>query len=104
LSWLGLNANCQLIRHGARGNEEAEPLAQHRSGHVLKPIDGRVFAIDVIAHVRAGHRLAHLIGRFGDGVTTKIDHPYGLPNMRQRIVADLLLAGDDTPDTLRAHG
>ena len=40
---------------------------------VLKPVHGRIFSEDVVAHFGASHCLAHLAGWFGHCVAAKID-------------------------------
>ena len=46
---------------------------QQGGGVHLQGIDGRIFAIDVIADFGVAHGLAHLRGGAGDGVAAEID-------------------------------
>ncbi len=70
-----------LIPHGAGGDEEGGLLAHEVRPDRFQLVDGRVFAEDVVAHLRLGHRPAHGRRRSGHGVTAQIDkghngHPF----------------------------
>jgi len=66
-------AERDLVRHRPGGHPHGRFLAQQRRDAVLQRIDGRVLAVDVVAHFRGRHGLAHSGGRAGDGVAAQID-------------------------------
>ena len=57
----------------AAGDEQARLLAQALGGHRLQALDRRVLLPDVVPHLGAGHRLAHLGRRERERVGAKID-------------------------------
>src|SRR5262249_45980096 len=62
------------IRHGARRHKQGGLFAEHLRAALLQAIDGRVFAINVVADFGFEHCLAHRGSGFGNGVATEIDH------------------------------
>ena len=48
--------------------------SQHRGGVLLQGIDGRVFTVDIVTHIRDQHRLAHGARGAGDGIAAKIEN------------------------------
>src|SRR6476661_10062276 len=74
LARLRMEANGELDGHCAGWHEECRLFPKHRGHHVLEAIDGGIFAVDVVSHVCACHRLAHGLGGFCHGVATQIDH------------------------------
>ena len=63
LAVLSVDLDRDGISHRARGNKKARLLAHHFGGSLLQPVDGRIFAVDVIADFGFGHGPAH--GRRG---------------------------------------
>ena len=55
------------------GREKRRLFAQPLRRHLLKPIDRRVFAEDVVAQLRVRHRLAHFGRRQRDGIAAQVD-------------------------------
>ena len=68
LAVLGVEADGDLVAHGAGGDEDRGLSAEDRGGLLLEPVDGGVFAVDVVANFGCGHGLAHGWGGLGDGV------------------------------------
>ena len=62
------------VAHGAGGNEERGFLAGDFGGARFQPVDGGVFAVNVVADFGFEHGLAHGGRGFGDGVAAQIDH------------------------------
>jgi hypothetical protein len=62
---------------GAAADEHRGFHAEHVGGEGFEFIDGRIFAIDIVAHLRGGHGTAHRRSRSGDGVASQINH--GVP-------------------------
>ena len=52
---LAEGAQGDLVAHGARGDEQGRLLAYASRERLLEPVEGRVFAIDVVADDRVGH-------------------------------------------------
>jgi hypothetical protein len=52
------------------GTKKRGFFAEHFGGAFLQTVDGRVFAVNVVADFRLGHRAAHLPGRFGYSVAS----------------------------------
>ena len=61
------------VAHRAARHEQRGLLAHHRRGHLLEPIDGRVFAVNVVTEFGARDRLAHLGRRQRHRVAAQID-------------------------------
>ena len=61
------------ISHGAAGHEQGGLLSEQFCCQCLEPVDGWVFAVDVVADGRGGHRLSHFVGGVSDGIGTEID-------------------------------
>src|ERR1700675_2280863 len=74
LAVLGVDLDRDHVAHGARGNEQAGFFAEKLRGALFQAIDGRIFAVNVVAHFGFGHGAAHGGGRPRDGVAAKIDH------------------------------
>ena len=70
------------VAHGAAGDEQPRLLAHQRGGGLLEAVDGGVFAVDVVAELRARDRLAHLGRRQGYRVTAKINQTTQCPLAR----------------------
>ena len=62
-----------LVRHGAGGHPDSRFLAQHGGDAVLQRVDGRIFAIDVVADFRRRDRFSHAGCRAGHGVAAQVD-------------------------------
>ena len=56
---LRVDADADLVGHRARRNEHGRLLAQQLGRPGLETLDGRVFAEDVVADLRLGHRPPH---------------------------------------------
>ena len=48
--WWVVQADGDLVAHGAGGNEEAGLASEDLRGPLFEQVDGRVFAVDVVAH------------------------------------------------------
>ena len=73
LAMLGVNLYRDDVAHGARRHEEAGFFAENLGGALLEAIDGRVFAVDVVADLGLGHGAAHGGRGTSDGIAAKID-------------------------------
>ena len=62
---------------GAAGHEQASLETKLPRTLAFKPVDRRIFAVDVVAHLGAGHRGAHRRRGLGDGVRTQVDGQRG---------------------------
>ena len=62
-----------LVAHRPRGEEQRRLLAEQLRHHLLEPVDGRILAILLVAHLGLGHGAAHGRGGTGDGVAEEID-------------------------------
>src|SRR6185503_19635379 len=69
----GLDADRDLVPHGAARHEESRLLAEDPGRLLLEEAHRRVFAKVVVADVGFGHRLAHRRGRPGYRVASQID-------------------------------
>ena len=56
------------------GREQRGLVAEQPGDPLLERRDRRVLAVDVVADLGAGHRLAHRVGRAGEGVGAEVDH------------------------------
>ena len=52
------------------GCEDGRFFTQHLSRQRFQAVDGRVFAVDVVANFRFAHRISHRRGGFGYGVAS----------------------------------
>ena len=64
----------EQVALGSARDEERRFGARDLGRPALQRVDGRVFAVDVVAHLRLGHRLAHGRRRHGHRVASKVDH------------------------------
>ena len=62
-----------LVAHRAAREEEARFLSEQLRHHLLQSVDGRVFALLLVAHLRGDHGLSHRGRRAGDGVAVEVD-------------------------------
>src|SRR5215469_12451422 len=62
-----------LVTHRARRQVERRLTAGQLSGPILQSVDRRVVAVPVVAHLRCGHRLPHLLRWLGDGVGAEVN-------------------------------
>lgn len=76
---MGVGQNAQKVSHGTAGHKEGVLLAHDPGGHLLQADEGGILAVDVVAHLCAGHRLAHLVGGKGEGVAAEIEFHAGVP-------------------------
>ena len=74
LAWLRVEANGKLIAHRAGRHEERGLFPKHRGRHLLKAIDGGIFTVDIVSHVRARHGLSHGVSGFRDRIAAQVDH------------------------------
>ena len=70
LAVLRVQANGDLVSHGAGGNKDRGRFAEDLGGIFFETVDGGVFAVDVVADLGRGHGLAHCWGWPGDGVAS----------------------------------
>ena len=73
LAGLGVQADGDLVAHGSGGHKERRLAAEALRRAPLQKIHGRVFAVDVVAHLRRGHRRAHRHGGPCHCIRTQID-------------------------------
>jgi hypothetical protein len=66
----------QIALRAAR-DEQRCLLAEHLRREPFEAIDRRIFAVDVIAHLRRRHRGAHGRARQSDGVAAQVDRFHG---------------------------
>ena len=71
---LQVEANGELIGHRTGGHEEGDLFPKHSSRHVLQPIYGGIFAVDIVPYFRTCHRLSHGLSGFRDRVAAQVDH------------------------------
>ncbi len=64
----------QQVGLGAGGGEQRRFKTQPLGGVGLQAVDGRVVAVNVISHFRAGHGIAHFRGGAGNSVAAEINH------------------------------
>jgi hypothetical protein len=70
---VAVNANAELVAHGARGNEEGGFFAEHAGDSLFEAADGGVFAENIVAHFGGGHGGAHGSGRASYSVAAEVD-------------------------------
>ncbi len=70
----GLEPKRQLVGHDPGRHEQGCFLAEQGRRHVLQPVDGGVFPIDIVPDGSGGHGLAHGLAWFRDGVASEVDH------------------------------
>ena len=73
----GRRRDGRLVAHRSRSDEEGRLFAREFRRHLLQPIDGRIFSVDVVSDFGRGHRFSHRFGRLGDGVAAQIDRLHG---------------------------
>ena len=57
LAVLGVQADRDLVAHGAAGHKQRSLAAEDFRGARFQAIDGRVFAVDIVAHLGCCHRV-----------------------------------------------
>ncbi len=73
LAVMGQNFDGRLVSHRAGSNEQGRLALKDLRGPVLQAVDGRIFAVDVVAHRGVVHGLAHRLRRLRDRVASQID-------------------------------
>jgi len=73
LSRLRVQADADLVAHGAGGHVERRLAAKGLGSALLQKIDGGVLAVNVVANLSRGHRRAHLGRWFRNRIRTQID-------------------------------
>jgi hypothetical protein len=70
----GVDSDGHLVSHGAGRNEKGRLGTRDLRGFFLEPIYRGIFSVDIIAHLRLGHDLAH--GRRGlrHRIRTEVNH------------------------------
>ena len=71
---LAVDADADLVAHRAGGDEQRRLLAEQVGDALLEPVDGGVFAEDVVADLGGGHGGAHGGRGAGDRVAAEVDH------------------------------
>ena len=69
-----MQADRQLVAHGAGGDEQRRFFPEQAGRHLLQPVDGRVLTEDVVADIRVHHRLTHGGRGLGHRVTAQVNH------------------------------
>src|SRR5215472_7980314 len=62
-----------LVAHGACRQIERRLAASQLGGPILQAVDRRVIAVPVVAHLRSGHCMPHLLRWLGDGVGAEVN-------------------------------
>ena len=70
---LRMQADRDLIAHGAGGDKDCSFALENFRGALLQPVDRRVFAIDIVADFRGGHGGTHRRSWLGHGVAAQIN-------------------------------
>ncbi len=65
-------AQAELVAHRPRGHKKGRFFAQHAGHDLLEPLDGGIFAVDVVTHRRRRHCAAHGLARPGDRIAPEI--------------------------------
>ncbi len=78
LAGTGVEANGDLVAHGAGGDEKRGFAGENFSSAVFQKMDGGVFPVYVVADFGLGHGGAHGGGGTGDGVAAKINDRGGI--------------------------
>ena len=64
----------RLVAHGAGGDEQSRLALEDFRSPGFQPVNGRVFAIDVVADFRLRHRATHGRRGLGHRVAAQIHH------------------------------
>ena len=86
LAGLGVQADGNLIAHGAGGNEQGCFAGKCLGGATLKKVDRGVFPVNIVAHLGRGHGGAHLRAGASDSIGAEVDHRFSLEDSGQRSV------------------
>jgi hypothetical protein len=70
---LCMKAYADLVAHCPGGYKKGGFFSDHLRSQFLKPVDRRVLAADVIAHLGPQHGLSHLAGRLCHRIASQID-------------------------------
>jgi hypothetical protein len=98
---LCVEAHGDLISHASGGHKESGFAAEDLSGIGFEAIDGRVFAVDVVADFGAGHGFAHGRSRLGDGIAAEVDDLiFGVAQVR--LLPGWLCVALDSGETFRS--
>ena len=73
LAVAAVDAERDLVAHGARRQKERRLLAEEVGDHLLEEIDRRVLVLLLVAHVRVAHEAAHLQRGLGQRIAVEID-------------------------------
>ena len=73
LAMMSVQLDCDLVAHGAAGDEERRLAPENLSRALLQTVDGGVFGVNVVANLGFKHRTPHLRRRLGDGVAAQVD-------------------------------
>ena len=79
---LGVETDCDLVRHRRRRHEDRLVLAEQVRTALLELVDRRILAPLLVADRRGRDRRTHARGRPGGGVRAEVDHgrkPIGFP-------------------------
>ena len=68
-----MDADGDLVGHGAARQEDGVLLAQKLADPLAQPVDGGVLHLLLVAHLGVGHGLSHAGRGLGLGVAVKID-------------------------------
>ncbi len=69
----GVQLDRDLVAHGAAGHEQRRFASEDLRRALLQPIDGRVFAVNVVANLGFEHGAPHLGRGLGYGVGAQVD-------------------------------
>ena len=71
---LGVQLDRDGVAHGAGGHEQRGFLAGDFGRALLQPVDGGIFAVNVVADLGLHHGAPHLGRGLGHGIAAQIDH------------------------------
>src|SRR3990172_8435546 len=87
LAGAAVDAERDLVAHGARGQEERRLFAEELRDHLLEEVDRRGLVLLLVAPGRLAHEAAHLRRGLGDRIAVEIDlyrHRAGLTESARR--------------------
>ena len=68
-----VNFDGDLVPHSAAGNKNRGLASEYFCRTLFQPIDGWVFAVNIVANLGLRHRAAHFCRRLGDGVAAQVN-------------------------------
>ncbi len=81
---LAVQADADLVGHGAGGHKQCGFFAEDFGGELLQAVAGGIDVDDVVTDVGIGDRLAHFGRGAGDGVGAEVDRSHEGSGFRVR--------------------